>query len=168
MVVEPREDGRLDVAADILEIDVDARRAGAIERGAEAGLAMVEAGIEAQRLDDVAALVRPAGNADRAGAGDLRELANDGADRARGGGGDQRLALLRPADRVEPNIGGEPRHAEHAERRRERRFGRIELVETLAGDGAVALPALAAQHEIAGAHLGAARANDLADIGGLH
>src|SRR5439155_762708 len=94
-IVEAREHRLLHRAADVLEIDVDAGRAGAVERGAEAGVAMVEAGIESQLLDDVAALVSPAGNADCTSAGDLRQLADDGADRARGGGDDQRLALGR-------------------------------------------------------------------------
>src|SRR5712672_1136264 len=57
-------DGVLHRAADILEINIDARRARLVERGAEIGAAMVERGIEAELVLDIAALVGAAGDPD--------------------------------------------------------------------------------------------------------
>src|SRR5690242_2183489 len=63
-IVETRKDGLLHGAADILEIDIDAFRAGLIERGAEIGAAMVERRIEAELVLDIAAFVGAAGDTD--------------------------------------------------------------------------------------------------------
>jgi hypothetical protein len=75
---------------------------------------------------------------------------------------------LRLADLVEPDIGGQPRHAEHAECGGERCGGRIELEQALAGDGAIELPAVTAQHEVTLAEGGIAGARDLADDPPFH
>src|SRR5207247_5523148 len=104
-----------------------------------------------------------AGDADDPRSGLFGELADYRADRARGGRDHHGLALLRPADLAQPDIGGEPRHAEHAEGGGERALVRIELEEPLAGDRAVELPAIAAQDIVARAEGRAARAGDLAD-----
>ena len=72
-------------AADILEINIDALRARLVERGAEIGAAMVERGIEAELVLDIAALVGTAGDPDDPRTLALGELPGDGADRARGG-----------------------------------------------------------------------------------
>src|SRR5438132_2637905 len=67
-VVEPRKHRLLHRAADILEIDVDAFGAGRIQRGAEVGAAMVDRGIEAELVLDIAAFVGATGDADDPGA----------------------------------------------------------------------------------------------------
>src|SRR6516162_3670985 len=97
------------------------------------------------------------------------ELPDDGAaDRARGSRDHHRLAALWLADLVEPDIGGEPRHSEHAEGRRQGCLGRIELQETLARHRAVELPARATQNIVALAKGRVARALYLADDAALH
>ena len=110
---------------------------------------MVDARLEAELGLDPAAFVGPAGDADDARAGAFGELANDRPDRPRGGRDHHGLAALRPADLAQPDIGGQPRHAEHAECGRERRLGRIELEEAFAGDRAIELPAITAQNIVA-------------------
>src|SRR5436305_14920773 len=69
-------------------------------------------------------------------------------------------ARLRLADFREADIGGQPRHAEHAQRGRDRRLGGIELDASGAVDGAVELPAIAAGDKIALAKPGMARGRD--------
>src|SRR3712207_4529773 len=57
---------------------------------------MVQACVEAQLVDRVAALFRSARNADHARAFDLADLANDGADGTGRSSDNQRLSRLRP------------------------------------------------------------------------
>src|SRR5207253_2854077 len=78
------------------------------------------------------------------------------------------LAALRPADLAEPDIGGEPRHAEDAEGCRQRRLLGIELDEVLCRDRAIELPAVAAVNIVALAKTGIARAHDLPNDPTLH
>ena len=119
--IEPRQHRIPDLAADILEIDVDALRAGVLQLRREIGVAMIQALVEAELFLDVAALVGAAGDADGAGAGDLRDLADRGADRAGGRGHHHGFAGLRLADLVQARIGGHAGHAEHADGGRDRR-----------------------------------------------
>ena len=72
--IEQREHRFEHLAADILEIDVDALRAGVLEFRGEIGIAMIEAIIEAQFVLDGGAFVLAAGDADRARALDPRDL----------------------------------------------------------------------------------------------
>jgi hypothetical protein len=67
-----------------------------------------------------------------------------------GGGDDHRLARLGPADLGQPGVGGEPRHAEHAERGRDRRLAGVELAQPLRGLQAVLLPAGVGEHDVTG------------------
>ena len=92
--VEQREHRLEHRAADILEIDVDALRAGVLQLGGQIRIAVVETGIEAELLHDVVALVLAAGDADRACALDLGDLAHGRADRTGSAGDDDGLALL--------------------------------------------------------------------------
>ncbi len=117
---------------------------------------------------DVTAFVGTAGNTDDACAGAPGELADDSADRPRSGRYDNGLAALRPADLAEPDIGGEPRHAQYAERRRQRRLVGIELEEVLCRHHAIELPPVAAVNIVALAKAGIARAHDLPDDPALH
>jgi hypothetical protein len=68
-VVQKRQHGVEHLAADVLEVDVDPRRAGGFQPLRRGGLAVVEAGVESEFLPDVAALPLPPGDADSATAG---------------------------------------------------------------------------------------------------
>src|SRR5271155_1969438 len=61
-IVEPREHRLLHRTADILPIDVDAFRTGAVERGPQICRAMVDASVEAELAFDIATFVGAAGN----------------------------------------------------------------------------------------------------------
>src|SRR5690606_22660818 len=136
----------------ILEIDVDAIRRRGGKLLAPVGALVIDRGIEAEVLDDMAALVRPARYADSATALDLRDLADDGTDGARSGRNDNRLARLRAANLQQAEIGGEARHAASAEH--DRQIDRQALrqnahgAHALIGD-AVVLPAGQTAHMIA-------------------
>src|SRR5437868_10656732 len=92
--IEARQHGIEDVAADIVEIDVDTLRCGPGERGVDGARLVVDAVIEAEVGDDVAALLRPTGDADGAAAFDPRDLADDTADGTSRRRHDDRLAGL--------------------------------------------------------------------------
>ena len=101
-IVEQRKHRLEHRAADILEIDVDALRARRLEPRRQIAAAMVDAGVEAELLDHVAALLRPARDADGTRAldpGDLADQRADGAGRRRHHHG---LARLRLADLERP------------------------------------------------------------------
>src|SRR5690606_10954944 len=95
------------VAADIVEIDVDAFRARSAQRLAELAGLVVDRSVEAELLLEEAALLLAAGNADDAAAFDLRDLADEHADRSGSGGDHHRLTCLRPCAFEQPEIGGE-------------------------------------------------------------
>src|SRR5258706_9214086 len=85
------------VAADVVEVDVDALGALGLQCAEEIGRAIAHAGVEAELLDDIGALVGRAGHADRARALDPGHLADGRADRAGRGGHHHGLARLRRA-----------------------------------------------------------------------
>ena len=113
------------------------------------GRAVVDRRVEAELLDEIAALVGPAGDADGAAAFDLGDLADGGADRPGGGRNDDGFARLGLADDGEPGVGGHARHAEHAQRGRERRALGIELAQAGAVGERVFLPAGVREHDVA-------------------
>src|SRR5213075_1691367 len=76
---------------------------------------VVHDGVEAELVAHVIALGLAARDADDAATGDLAELADDAPDRARGGGDDESIALLRLADFVQAEPGREAGHAEDPE-----------------------------------------------------
>src|SRR5215470_14721512 len=129
---------------------------------------MVDASVEAEFALHITAFVGTPGNADRACTGAFGELANDRADRTRGSRDDDGLAALRPANIAEPDIGGEPAHAEHAERRRQRRLVWLELDETVGWHRAVKLPTITAQDVIALAEARIPRPHDPPDNAAFH
>ena len=96
--IEQRQHGLPDGAADILEVDIDALRACRRELFGKVRRPMVDGRVEAQLLGDVTALVRPAGNADRAGAADLGELSDQRTDWTARRRDDHRLARFGLAD----------------------------------------------------------------------
>ena len=115
MEVEAVEDRVHDLAADVLEVDVDAVRGGGLELRAPVLGTVVDGRVEAELLGEDRALLGPAGDADDAGAVALGELPGDRADRAGGGRDDDGLTLLGLADFLHPDPGREPGHAERAE-----------------------------------------------------
>ena len=88
---------------------------------------VVDAGIKPELRFDIAAFVWSAGNSDHACPFAFGELAGDRSYRARGGRHDDGFTPLRPSYFREPDIGGEPRHAQHAECRRQRRLTRVQF-----------------------------------------
>ena len=155
-------------AADVLEVDVDAVRAGLGELLAEVGVLVVDAGVEAVGADHVLALVLGAGHADHAAALELGDLADHLADGAGGGGYHHGFALLRLADFIQAHVGGEAGHAEHAHGGADRRLGRVQLAHRLGRIDGVFLPAARAQHVVALLEVAAARFHHLADGGAFH
>ena len=110
------------------------------------GAVVVDAIVEAQFVDHVAALVGAPGNADDAAALELGDLPDDRADGAAGGADHHRFTGLGLADVEQAHIRGEAGHAEHAERERGLRHGRVELVEPRSVGERVALPAALPEH----------------------
>ena len=163
-IVQAREDGVEDPAADILEIGIDTLRAELVEHRAHVTLGLVvEAGVVARLGHRPLALLLVAGAAHDMRARQLGELAGDLADRAGRGGDEHRLAGLGLADVLDAVPGGEARHAQHAEIGRERDAGRIDLAQALAVMDRVGGPVQHAHHDVA---LGVARVlrlDDLAD-----
>src|SRR4029079_623017 len=68
------ERGVEDVAADVVEVHVDAVRAGLAERGADVALLVVDAVVEAELLDDETAFLLAARDADHVAVQDLADL----------------------------------------------------------------------------------------------
>src|SRR4029079_8962722 len=95
-----------DLAADVLEIAVDALRRSRPQIAAQPAALVVDAGVEAQLVHDVVALRLAAGDADCARAFQFRDLTDHAADRARGGGYHHGFARLRLADVEQPDPGG--------------------------------------------------------------
>src|SRR4029079_16245128 len=118
-----------DLAADVVEIDIDAVRTVLLEAVAHAAGLVVDAGVETQLLDHPFALGRTARAADGAAALDLRALPDGLADRTRGARDDDRLAGRRSPDVHQPEVAGHARHAEHVEPLRRRAEARVELEE---------------------------------------
>ncbi len=178
--MHPRHDGFHDLAADILEVDVDAVRRRGGKLLAPVRRLVVDGGVEAEILDNVPALVGPARDADGAATLDLRDLADDRADGARCSGDEDGVTRLRAAKLKETEIGGEAGHAAGAEHGRQ--FDGKALrqhahgAHAFIGD-AVVLPAGEAAHPVAFLvarrvrlhdHADAAAAHDLADADGRH
>src|SRR3954471_9892305 len=94
VIVHLRQAGFENVAADIVEIDVDALRGRRAQRLEHRAVLIIDGGIEAEFGGQPVALVGAAGDADHAATIDLRDLPDDRADRARGRGDHDRLALF--------------------------------------------------------------------------
>ena len=101
------------VAADIVEMDVDPFRTSLSERLAHVLGLVVNRGVEAEFGDEIAALLRAAGDPDDAAATDPRYLSHHHADRAGGARNDHGLARLGFANVKETEVGG---HAWQAKR----------------------------------------------------
>src|SRR5688572_4993379 len=109
MQLHPRQN-RVELrAADVLKVDVDTAGCQPIERGADVFAAVVDAGIEAELVYHVLALVGTTGDADYPATFDFGDLSDEAADRACGRGHDHGLAGLRLGDVEQTKISGEAR-----------------------------------------------------------
>src|SRR5690606_36849030 len=109
------------LAADIVEIDIDAFRAMLADRRAQISAAIGEAIIEAEAFD-IVTLCRRTGDTDDTAAFLLCDLPGCGPHRSRRRGDQDGLARTGCAEFQKAEIGGEARNAEHANR-----GGRAEL-----------------------------------------
>src|SRR5262245_34813083 len=168
--VDEAQHGLEHVAADVVEVHVDPVGTRLAKHGREIGDSIGHTCVEAELVQHEVTLVLRAGDAHRATAANLRELADGRADRAGGGGDHDRFAGLGLAEIVEADVRRHARHAEHAERRGDRRRLRIqpdrpERPHPRAGTlgDVVRLPAAVAEDEVSGSKRGVARLHDLAD-----
>ncbi len=166
--VHQRQDRVQHFAPDVLEVHVDALRRRGLQVVAEPAGLVVDAGVEPELAHDVVALCLAARNADHTATLELRELSDHAADRARSSGDDDGLARLRLGDVEQAHPGGDPGHAEHAERIRGRRPRGVHLAHARAvGDG-VLLPAERSGHEVALSEAWMPRFDHLADRAAGH
>ena len=147
-IVHLRQAGFENVAADIVEIDVDAFRRRGLQRLERRTVLVIDRGIEAEFAGQPVALVLAAGDADDMAALDLGDLADDRSDRAGRGRDHDGLAGLRLADIEQPEIGGEAGDAVDAEQMRHRLDPR-HLAQVLCRHGRIILPAGIAEHDVA-------------------
>ena len=101
------------VAADVVEVDVNTLGAMFLQGGANILRFVVNSGVEAEVLCEIAAFLRASGDANHVAALDPGDLTYHHADRARSAGDDYGLSCLRLAYIQQSEIGG---HAGHAER----------------------------------------------------
>ena len=147
-IVHLRQAGFENVAANVVEIDIDAFwRSGA--QGLEhSAVLVVHRSVESEFGCQPVALVAAAGNSDDAAALDLGDLADDRSDRAGGGRHYDSLAGLWFTDLEQSEIGGEPGDAIDAQKMRHRldlrHFGQV-----FCRHRRVSLPASVAEHDIA-------------------
>src|SRR6202008_1099727 len=141
--------GLENIAADIVEINIDAIRGRGPERLERRAVLVIDGGIEAEFGRQPLAFVRAAGDADHAASLDFRDLANDRPDRTGGGRDHDRLAFPRLANVKQPEISGEAGEAVHAQQMRHR-FDLRHFGQLPGGYNRVILPAGIAEHEVAG------------------
>src|SRR5205814_9168133 len=98
--------------ADIVEVHVDARGDGGLQRLRKPGVLVVDRSVVAERLGQQAQLLRAARNPDRSAAGDLRELADDLAYAPGRGRHDNGVAGRGPPDVEESEVRRQPIRAE--------------------------------------------------------
>src|SRR6516165_6705482 len=116
-------------AADIFEINIDPVRTGSSELFGEIGRAMIDSDVEAKFFHNGAAFFGAASDDHCSRASHRSELSNERTHRSACGCDYNGLARLRLTDQVETRVGGEARHAEHAEPRSNRSHGRVQLAQ---------------------------------------
>jgi hypothetical protein len=109
-----------------------------------------------------------AGDPDRMASFDSGDLPDYRPDGARSRRDDDSFPRFRLTDFEKTDIGGHPRHAEDAERRRDRRRCGIELAQPGAIRKRVFLPAAIAEHDVADRVFRIARLDDLANRAADH
>src|SRR5207248_9949667 len=118
------------------------------QRGADVVRLVVDRGVVAVELTQVAHLLRAARDPDRSAASELRELPDDLADRPGRRRDDDRVSRPRPPDVEQPEVRRESRRADDVERERGRlKHLRNAAERARASDGEL-LPAELADHEI--------------------
>jgi len=110
---DAQQDGVEDLAADVVEVDVDAVRRLLAQLGAQIRGLVVDRRVEAQLVGQPRALLGSARDADHTAALELRDLARGRTDRARRARDDDGVALARLAHVQQPEV---RRHAGHAQR----------------------------------------------------
>ena len=138
------------VAADVVEVDVDALGRGLLQRLANGRDLVVDHGVQADLVAQPARLVLGAGRAHHVTALDLRDLGSDRTYRTGSGRDEHLLAFLELADVQQAAVGREPRHAQgmHVDGQRQIRIG-IELGQAFAIAGEVFAEAHAVGDQIA-------------------
>jgi hypothetical protein len=155
--------GVADGARGVVEIDVDAARARVRERGLQIARLVVDGGVVAELVAAQRRLGRAARDADSAATGELRDLADRRAHRARRGRDDDRVAGTRRTDVEEREVCGHAVQAQNAERARERQVRLPDLARDLAAVAhRVLLPPEHAHDPVAGRVAGVARSDHLA------
>ena len=119
------------------------------EQLAQVRVAVIDAGVKAERLNRETAFLGTAGDADHARALELGDLADERTDRPGRGRHDHRLPGLRLPDVQKSYVGGESGHAQHAECIGELGDGRVDLDGMRRVDYPVVLPADRGEHQIA-------------------
>ena len=106
MKVHAVENGLHNFAAYVFEIDVDATGSGSDELSLPAGMLVIDGRIEAKIIFDPLTFFIGTRDADDTAAMNFADLSGDAASGAGGGGNDESLAGLRPADIEDPKISG--------------------------------------------------------------
>ncbi len=130
--VEKEQRGVENLAADVIEIDVDALGAVLRQGCLHVFRLVVDAGIKAKFVYDVIALRGAAGNADHTAAFDLGDLTGNRADGAGRAREDHRLARLCLTNLEQAEVGSESGHPEGAEIARKGRELNVDLHHALA------------------------------------
>ena len=129
---------------------------------------VVDRRVEPELIDEIAAFGGPAGDADRAAALDLCNLADGRADRSGGAGDDGSVAGLGLSDIEEAEICGHARHAERIEKDRQRRDFGIDLSELGTVERRVFLDPERAGDMLAYGKAGVLRGGNPADAASAH
>ena len=170
--VQPHEQVVHDRAADVLEIEIDTVRDSGVEQVAPGWVAVINAGIEAEVVDYVAALGRSPRDADDPGAAQLSQLAGDRPHAARRGRDHHGLPRAR-VQVVDAQVGADADVPEHADERRSRRRkrrgqrGQRGLEQPVVGDAEL-LPAEESGDHVTRAEVGAPGGDHFADADTAH
>src|SRR5262249_49552278 len=124
---------------------------------------VIDADVVTQFTGCIGAFFRAAGDADRSRAGELGQLTDHSADRARRRGHDNRLALFRRDDFIETVPGGNARHADRTEISLDRNARSIDHAQIAAFAQRIVLPAAHADDLVANLETLVVRGDDLAD-----
>src|SRR5215207_2537281 len=146
---QPAMYGRRQLAPDVVEVDVNAVRTGGLQRGSQLVVLVVDRDVVAVELA-VGALVRAAGDPDRAAPHQLCDLPDDLADRAGRTRDDDRIPRLRPPDVQEAEVRRHPGHADDVERERRWIEDLRDKTNGTASRDRVLLPAELADDEVTG------------------
>jgi 6-phospho-beta-glucosidase len=169
--VEYRQRGFQVVAADVVEVDVDALGRGLAELAEDGGGLVVEGGVEAD-LAQPADLFIAAGAADHpGGALELGDLAGHAAHRAGRAGDEHYVARLQRGDVEQADVGRQRGHAEHPQvsrRRQPRSAGYVgELLRVPGGQDRLVPPAQIVQDQVTLGQVGRSALDDRPDRAAL-